>query len=189
MDRKSEILEVAKGLFAQFGVKKVTTDDIARSARISKATIYKHYRNKTEIFDEMVSIEARELLSAIRSAVDAEPTVVGKFRAHLLTRMEKTKELVNLYRLTQESWLDFRPHVAGLKEWFFNEEATIIRQIMQQGIDKGDLHIERLDLCAHISCIALQSIEFPWAFEEHGITASDYVDMMIDMMYNGIRKR
>jgi TetR/AcrR family transcriptional regulator len=189
MDKRPEVIEAARTLFSQFGLKKVTTDDIARDAHISKATIYKYFRNKTEIFDEVVSIEAHELLTAIQTAVDAQPAVVDKFKAHLLTRMQKIKHLANLYRVTQESWGDFWPHLSRMKVWFLEEEKAIIRQIMQHGIDNGELQIERLDLCAHITCATLHTIEFPWALEAHGINSSDYADMMIGMLYHGIRRR
>lgn len=189
MSKREDILLAAQGLFAQFGLKKVTTDDIAREARVSKATIYKHYRNKAEIFDDVAEMEARELLAAITTAVEAESTVVEKFRAHLLTRMHKVQELVNFYRVTQESWGDFWPHLAKLGDWFLGEERKIVKAIMQQGIDEGELDVPRLDLCAHITVVTLRSIELPWAMESHDVTPESYANMMIAMMYNGIRKR
>ena len=102
MSKKDEILGAAKGLFARFGLKKVTTDDIAHAARISKATIYKQYRNKGDIFDDVVSLEAKELLAAIKEAVAAEPSVIGKFKAHLSVRMQKVHELASFYQVKQQ---------------------------------------------------------------------------------------
>jgi hypothetical protein len=91
--------------------------------------------------------------------------------------------------VTQDQWIDFGTHLAKIRSWFLKEETAIIKKIMQQGIDTGELHIERLDLSAHITCISLQVMELPWALEAHAVTPEDYADMMIDMMYNGIRKR
>jgi len=189
LDKEREIIEAARSLVSQFGLKKVTIDDIARKARISKATIYKYFKNKTEIFDEVVSYEARELLTAVQAAAATETTAVGKFKAHLLTRMERIRQLLTFYRVSEETWGDFWPHLVRLKEWFLDEETAIIRRIMQEGIDHGELKIERLDLCAHITCATLHTIELPWALEAHGINASDYADMMIGMLYHGIRRR
>lgn len=189
MSKKDEILKVARELFSQFGIKKVTTDDIARAAHVSKATIYKYYRNKGEIFDDVVSLEANELLSAIRSAVDAEPSAVGKFKAHIVTRMLRVRELVNFYRVTRESWRDFWPHLAKLDSWFLDEEKKIVMQTIEEGVQEGELEVPRLNLCAHITVAALRSVEFPWALAPNDVSATDYADMMIDMMYNGIRKR
>ena len=62
MVTQNSILDAAQSLFAQFGLKKVTTDDIARKAHVSKATIYKFYKNKSEIFDVVVRLEAERLI-------------------------------------------------------------------------------------------------------------------------------
>ena len=44
-------IEVAQDLFSKYGLKKVTMDEIAKNAHISKATIYKNYKNKNTLMD------------------------------------------------------------------------------------------------------------------------------------------
>jgi AcrR family transcriptional regulator len=187
--KKDQILQSAQVLFAQFGLKKVTIDDITKAAGVSKATTYKYYKNKTEIYNEVVLMEAEQLLDAIREAVDAEPSLDGKFKAYLLIRMEKIQDLSNFYRVTQDSGADFWPQMAKQGSWFLDEETAIIRKIMEQGVSQGELNIERLDLSAHITAVTMRSIEFPWSLEARGITAPIFADVIIDMLYNGIRKR
>ena len=49
-----KILEEARGLFLQFGLKTVSMDDIARSVGVSKKTIYQHYKDKNAIIAKVV---------------------------------------------------------------------------------------------------------------------------------------
>ncbi len=189
MLKEDKILDSARELFAKFGPKKVTTDDISRAAHISKATIYKHYRNKTEIFERIVEIECRTFLVALGSVVDAEATSVEKFRSYILTRLTKVRELVVRYGVNEDSWGAFNSYLSKLAGWFFEEEKDIIKRILQQGIRDGELQMKRVDLCAHITAVTFQSIELPWVLEAQGIAASDYAAVIIDMIYNGIRKR
>lgn len=189
MSKEEEILKTARGLFAHFGLKKVTTDDIAKAAHISKATIYKYYDNKTDILKHMVDMEAREFLMALKAAVEKETTVIGKLRAYILARLTKVKELVKYYGVTKESWDTFQPQLEVLAEWFLQEEKNIVKQILQQGVREGELQLKRVDLCAHLMVVTFQSVELPWALDAHGIASSDYANMIIDMMYDGIRKR
>lgn len=183
------ILTAAQSLFSQFGLKKVTMDEIAGQAHVSKATVYKYFRNKNDIFDKVVEMEAFELLRLIREAVDKAPTVESKFKAHLLTRMGKIHDLINFYRVTQDSWGDFWPHLAENGQRFVKEEENIVRDILQQGVRSGELEVARLDLVAHLTVVALKAIDFPWALAGHDVTPEQYADMMIYMMMNGIRKR
>ena len=48
---KNKILEKSKELFLNLGFKSVTMDEIATSLGVSKKTIYKYFKNKTELVD------------------------------------------------------------------------------------------------------------------------------------------
>ena len=48
---KDKIIEVANELFLNLGFKSVTMDDIANKIGVSKKTIYKYFKNKTELVD------------------------------------------------------------------------------------------------------------------------------------------
>ncbi|MCP4686094.1 MAG: TetR/AcrR family transcriptional regulator [bacterium] len=183
------ILLAAQTLFAQFGHKKVTMDEIAGNARVSKATLYKYFRNKDQVFDQVVQMEAEELMRLIRGAVDKEQTIEDKLKAHLLTRMGKIHELINYYRVTQESWGDFWPHLANTGQSFVRKEERIVRDVLEQGMRAGELDIERLGIVAHLTVIALKAIDFPWVLKDNEVTAQEYADQMVHMMMNGIRKR
>jgi len=50
------ILEIAEGLFIEKGVEQVTMGQIAREARLTRATIYNYFSNKVEIAQEIFKI-------------------------------------------------------------------------------------------------------------------------------------
>lgn len=54
MEVADKILEEAKVLFLQYGLKTVSMDDIARNVGVSKKTIYQHYKDKNEIISKVV---------------------------------------------------------------------------------------------------------------------------------------
>ncbi len=188
-NKKALILKTSQVLFAQFGLKKVTTDEIANQAGISKATVYKYYHNKYEIFNDIVQFEFDQLLTTIREVVANEVSVIGKFRAHLLTKIEKLRKLINFYRVTQEEWGDYWPYVEDIRQRFIEEEKKIVRDILHLGNETGELDVKNVDLAAHIMTVALKSVEFPWAIETQEMTVTDYVDMMLSILMEGLKKR
>jgi len=176
-------------LFSQFGPKKVTTDDIAERARISKATIYRYYRNKREIFDDVVAYEVNQLLSAMTEAVNSETSAVGKLRGYLLSKMGKLRELVNLLHITRVAWSEHWPHGTEVQDQILDRQKVMVAGILEFGNQSGELQVRNVELTAQLMVISLQSIEFRWVFDSMDVPLSVYVDHMLDVIINGIKKR
>ncbi|MEW5922851.1 MAG: TetR/AcrR family transcriptional regulator [Candidatus Zixiibacteriota bacterium] len=189
MDKKALIIKASQILFAQFGLKKVTTDDIAREGHISKATIYKYFKNKNEIFDAVIKDEIDQLLAEIRAAIDLKVEVPDKLKAHLMTRLGKVHEFANFYRVTYETWGDYWPHIAQFRKQFLKEEQEIVKNILIQGIKRNELVINNVEMAAHVLIVALASLEFQWALDEYHISLETMVDNMLEMMMHGIYRR
>lgn len=54
-DTKEKILRTALGLFAEHGYEAVSVSMIAGKLGITKGALYKHYRSKRDIFDQIVA--------------------------------------------------------------------------------------------------------------------------------------
>jgi AcrR family transcriptional regulator len=167
----------------------VTTDDIAREANVSKATIYRYYKNKQEVFRDVVKLEADQLLKAIKTGVDKEKTVGAKFKSHLLTKMSTIRELINFYEVTQQSDDYYWPFVAEARAQFIQEEKDIVKGILEAGNRSKEIHVENTDLVAHMMVVSLQAQEYAWAIETLNISLEEYVNLMIDVVINGIKNR
>jgi AcrR family transcriptional regulator len=187
MSKKEIILKAARKLFSQFGLKKVTTDDIAIEAKISKATIYKYFKNKSEIFSEVIYIETNLMLDLIRKAVSNENNIDDKFKAILRTKINKIHSLINFYRVTQKTWGDHWPYIAEMHEYFMMEEKKIIRDIMILGNRQGILDIKDTELQAHIFTISLKSIEYPWSLSGYEKEVDKIVNLIVDTFMNGVK--
>ncbi|MFH2034805.1 MAG: TetR/AcrR family transcriptional regulator [Candidatus Zixiibacteriota bacterium] len=189
LDKKVLILSTSQSLFAQFGLKKVTTDDIAEQARISKATIYKFYRNKTEIFEDVIQMEFDELFDLIKIAVNKEKTTINKFRAHLITKFSILHDLVNFYNVTRDNWNQFWPYIVEYRRQYVIREQTIVKDIIKFGNDRNELKVKDIDLTSYLMVMALKSMELPWVIEEIKISQEKYIDSMLTLIMNGIKRR
>ena len=49
MDKRAQILDQAMDLVMRYGYSRVTMDDIARAAGMSRPALYQFFRNKTDI--------------------------------------------------------------------------------------------------------------------------------------------
>ncbi|MCP4584159.1 MAG: TetR/AcrR family transcriptional regulator [candidate division Zixibacteria bacterium] len=189
MDRKTVIIESARLLFMRYGLRKTTTDDIAGKARVSKATIYKYYKNKEEIFNEVIEFEAEELWKSILKAVDKEKTVREKLRARFLAKIGKIHELINFYGITRETWKEYRPHIADVRERILAKDKELVLDILSLGNKANEFQVDRGELLSHLIVVSLQPLEYPWELSDQEISLPHLADFMVDLMLNGIRKR
>ncbi len=73
-DTKERILLAALELFARDGYEAVSVSDIAGSLCMTKAALYKHYRNKRDIFDSiLLRMEQRDAEQARRYGLPEGP--------------------------------------------------------------------------------------------------------------------
>lgn len=71
--RIDQIADAALRLFARYGYKRSSMDDIAKEAGLSKATLYFHFKGKDDIFRTMMKLLAKRVDSRCREvmAMDA----------------------------------------------------------------------------------------------------------------------
>lgn len=81
--RREEILAAARTIFAHYGFRRASLEEIAREAGISRTALYHHFRNKEDLFRGMCeSIYQRASEKAEDAAATSEP-VDAKLRAVL----------------------------------------------------------------------------------------------------------
>ncbi len=64
-DKQCQILDCAIKVFARFGIRKTSIDDIAKAADISRQGVYFHFKNKEEIFKASVEKYLSDRLEAV----------------------------------------------------------------------------------------------------------------------------
>jgi len=78
------ILEVAEEIFARYGYSQTTMDQIAHEAQFSKATLYRYFQGKQELFFHVILKTLQELASQL-----------AEIRLKNITPEEKIKECVH----------------------------------------------------------------------------------------------
>jgi AcrR family transcriptional regulator len=71
MARTDQIADAALRLFARYGYKRSSMDDIAREAGLAKATLYLHFKGKDDVFRAMLDLLGRRVEARCREVVAA----------------------------------------------------------------------------------------------------------------------
>ncbi|MFB9844216.1 TetR/AcrR family transcriptional regulator [Mucilaginibacter ginsenosidivorans] len=158
---KESIKGAAKELFRKFGYHKTSVNEIAKKARIAKATIYKYFDSKEAVLHallmEYIKVNVDELVHGNMNEIDEE--------AHLNNLIMKTCRLS--YTVCNEfiGW-DFIRESANSQEFLRNLsnelEDLLVSSFMQLGggMRKSDNYSQRIRFLIKCS----KSIVFSFAF-------------------------
>jgi AcrR family transcriptional regulator len=70
-ERREQLLEIARRLFAERGFDGASVEEIAARAEVSKPVVYEHFGGKEGIYAVVVDREVRQLLAMMRDALTA----------------------------------------------------------------------------------------------------------------------
>ncbi|QMW68282.1 TetR/AcrR family transcriptional regulator [Mumia sp. ZJ1417] len=68
-ERREQLIEIARTLFAEKGVDGTTVEEIASRASVSKPVVYEHFGGKEGLYAVVVDREVQTLLGGMRSAL------------------------------------------------------------------------------------------------------------------------
>lgn len=71
--RRQQLIEVGRALFAEKGFEGTTVEEIAASAEVSKPVLYEHFGGKEGLYAVVVDREIQSLLSQITDALTQPP--------------------------------------------------------------------------------------------------------------------
>ncbi|QCR33433.1 TetR/AcrR family transcriptional regulator [Lysinibacillus sp. SGAir0095] len=135
---KRKVLNAAKELFIQSGVANVNMHQIAQTAKVGQASLYRQYRNLSDICADIVSEECQVLIDETQyylsntnknqSSLDKLYQVIIKFVAYLEPRLDWVCEV------TRAS-TNYRPIQSPLYQWM----RKICTQILWEALEKGEV--------------------------------------------------
>ncbi|MBI3924806.1 MAG: TetR/AcrR family transcriptional regulator [Armatimonadetes bacterium] len=190
--RPEEITEAALRAFAEKGYADTRLDDVARSAGISKGTIYLYFPSKDELFKAVVRRSVVPLLEALQARLE---------RLEGSTEQFLRQELKGLLRSVLET--DAR-HVVrlivseghrfpDLTEFYFREVVRrgleSLQGILARGEERGEFRPTGLkDAPQLLLAPALMALLWKSTFEAYRpLDLEHFLDTHIDILMDGLR--
>ncbi len=81
------IKKSALELFTRYGADKVSMDEIAARAHVSKVTIYKYFHKKEELYGEVIDLYLDEILAATEKVLDSDLNFTEKLKFTLAAKV------------------------------------------------------------------------------------------------------
>jgi len=139
--QRREMLEAALELFSEKGYHNVSMHEIAARAEFAIGTLYKFFKNKEDLYRELLLDQAEKFQRALTTALDQTQDEVEKLRNYVKAKGEVFRENVSVIRLYLSETQGARFHVmAGLDSEIQKRHHEFLEKlsgVFEQGIGKG----------------------------------------------------
>ena len=131
MKRDIETIEKVSELFLEYGAKAVTMDDIAKTLRISKKTLYQKYQNKEVLLEETLTHGIEKVLQKMRNLDQKIDNAVERMfaRDEDIEKMSQTNNSIHLKQL-----MKYYPEIFKRHMCYFSERLS---EILINNIERG----------------------------------------------------
>jgi len=189
-EKKERILTIAQNIFSRFGIQKTTMDEIAKKARMGKATLYYYFKNKEDIFREVIQKESTILKENIEEELKKVRTPQEKISAYILTRMKSLKKLINYYEaLITNDYFEHYKFIDEERKEFTNYEINLFESILIDGMCENVFAVDNAKETARMIIIAMKGLEFPLIIENSSDNIEKDIELLVNILLKGIETR
>lgn len=184
---KQQIIEAAGLTFSRFGFKKTTMDDIAFAAGKGKSSLYYYFKNKDEVFEAVVDMEAEHIKADINEALKKNTTAIEKLRQYIFIRMYRFISKGNLYTALTDNFLATFAFVEKIRNKHRAWELATIAEILREGIHNKEFKGGDVHFMGNAILTAVIGFELPLLQnEESHIEFENKINKVINMLFYGI---
>jgi AcrR family transcriptional regulator len=171
----------------------MTVEDIAREVGVGKGTIYLHFSSKEEVVLSHVDRIVERVKERLWEIARSEETAAVRLRMMLLTRVLFRFDSIQHYTQSLNDLLAvLRPGLLARRAVYFDEEAQIFAQVLNEGRQSGELKFDDALTSAYGMLHATNSL-LPYSLSTTELGEREEVkekaSVVADLLLQGLLKR
>ncbi len=186
---RSELIEVARQLFASKGYDNTTMNEIALQSDKGRRTLYTYFKSKTDVFMAVVDTETSRIIEKIEEILPLDIPADEKLKRYILCRLEQVKDTVVRNGSLKADFFRDIMKLEHARRRLDVRELSILRSILQQGINEGTFDIDNASVVAVTIHYALRGLDLPnikGQFTALGVPIVRVRETVFKMIFYGI---
>ena len=181
--RREQLIEVGRRLFAEKGFEATTVEEIASKASVSKPVVYEHFGGKEGLYAVVVDREIRTLLDGITSALSAETTSRGLLEAAALSLLDYIEGSTDGFRIL------VRDSPAGQSTGSFasliSDVASQVEHLLAAEFKARGLDPRTAPLYAQM-LVGMVALTGQWWVDSRKFKKADVAAHLVNLAWNGL---
>lgn len=161
------ILEVSARLFLEKGFDRISVQDIANQAKISKGAIYHHFSSKEEIINAVMNMQARDIENKLKTwlieagDVSAKEKLVYALKKNISEHENYSFEEIKNFAKNSKS----ADYIVAYMKLTVGKSAELLSEVIREGNLDSSLSTEFPDECAEVFLLLINIWCDPFIFK------------------------
>lgn len=184
---KQQLIDVARELFGSFGKKNVTMNEIAEASSKGRRTLYTYFRNKEDVYKAVVENELRLVAEALKANSNQNTDSYSKLKGHIITHLDSVKKSVTRNGSLRADFFKDIYEVERSRRRLDVIELGLIKDILTEGIEKGEFKSLDIEIISVIILYALKGLEVPYIRQNISSEFEKNKNEIVEFIFKGIR--
>ncbi len=188
IDRRKLIIEAATKSFSLFGYKATTMDQVAKVANVGKGTIYTFFKNKDELFQEIVYSMVREMKNSAELVIKPENSFYDNVHQALVTLLDYRTDHQLMLKLIQEEKEIGTLAVQEMLNHIEDELIAYVRNKINRAMENGQIKPCDPEIISFILLKVYIALLSDWERKHEPLSSEKIATIMKDYLLNGLSK-
>ena len=136
---RQRLIDAAESCFQRYGVVKTTVEDVAATAKVSRATVYRYFADRDELILGVLLRDAGRFLDRLTAEINREPEFARAVVNGVLFTVDAVRADENLALLFAPEAIGITTSIAGASEALFRLTTEFLRPFFEAARDSGQL--------------------------------------------------
>lgn len=186
---KEQILIIAFKHFAKYGYAKTTLSGIAEELGKRKSALYYYYKNKEDIFEAIVRLEAENFLLELEEVFKRDQSEEDLIRMYIKARISAMHMVSVRYRSLKEELFTLLPVIERVRMPYLSEEVKLLNETIRRGIKEGVFSASHPSHLARVITYTLKGLEIPMYVSDQLSYDPKEVQSLTELLINGLKSR
>ena len=186
--KEEQIIQTARKLFHQFGFKKVSMDEIAKEAGVTKKTIYSYFSSKEELLKYFIVEEIKNMKAIIEEVEKKDIDFFEKINQSIYKLLKYKKERNFLNIIAREAEVLKNPVVIENLELIDEQIQAYIKEKLTLAKEKGYIHYQDVDVTAFLIYKMYIALIIEWDNKTKELDEQMIANSISEILEKGLRE-
>ena len=180
--KETQIVNSARELFTKYGIKKVSMDEIAKNAGVTKKTVYSYFPSKADLINYFIKEELRNMKQIVEEYESKNQDFFDNVHQGLykMLKYKKNSFFLNLLIKESESF-DVKILKDSLNK-VDKEMKDFIKQILTKAKEKGYIKVQNIDVTTFLIYKMYIALMFEWDEEYKELNDKEIADNILQIL-------